>query len=159
METIYNNIPETAAEETSANVGAAEEVAEVKPYAFRRLCAEDMFLMLQIIKKIGIKEFKECFEDERVGVIIGKLFNKESGTNTAALYTLGGTIMLPALDTIIGNIPKCKEELYTLLADVSNMAKDDIRKMDAVLFVEMLTDFIKKPEFPGFIKVVSKSFR
>ena len=157
METIYNNNPET---ETIAAVGAAEEVAEVKPYVFRRLCAEDMFLMLQIIKKIGIKEFKECFEDERVGVIIGKLFNKENGgTNTAALYTLGGTIMLPALDTIIGNIPKCKEELYTLLADVSNMAKDDIRKMDAVLFVEMLTDFIKKPEFPGFIKVVSKSFR
>lgn len=152
METIYNNVPETPTE-------AGGNVAEVKPYIFRSLCAEDLFLMLQIVKKIGIKEFKECFEDERVGVIIGKLFNKGENTNTAALYTLGGTILLPAIDTIIGNIPKCKEELFELLSSVSNMGKDEIRKMDAVLFVEMLTDFFKKPEFPGFIKVVSKSFK
>ena len=41
----------------------AEAVVVEKPYTFRPLQAEDTFLMCKVIKAIGIKEFKACFED------------------------------------------------------------------------------------------------
>ena len=143
-------------------IEAAEAVEEKKPYEFRKLCSDDIFLMLQVIKKIGIKEFKSCFEDEAVGKTISKLFNKgenDGKENDAAIYAVAGVVLMPALDIIIGALPKCKDELYNLLGEVSNLKADEIRKLDAVVFVEMVIDFFKKPEFPDFFKVVSKLFK
>ena len=34
-----------------------------KVYTLRTLTADDMFPMFQIISKIGIKEFKNCFDN------------------------------------------------------------------------------------------------
>ena len=140
----------------------AEAVEEKKPYEFRKLRSDDIFLMCQVIKKIGIKEFKACFEDESVGKVIGKVFGKgeENGKdNDAALYAVAGVVLMPALDIIIGALPRCKDELYNLLGEVSNLKADEIRKLDAVVFIEMVIDFFKKPEFPDFFKVVSKLFK
>ena len=142
----------------------------VKPYIFRKLSSDDMFLMFTIIKKIGIKEFKNCIEGDSVERLV-KSFKKSKAANNAenaeketadnaesALIAVGLAVGVDALDVILGNLPKCKEEMYELLANVSGMKVKDIRA-DALLFMEMVIDFFKKPEFPAFYKVVSKLFR
>lgn len=131
------------------------EVAE-KPYTFRKLSAEDMFLMFTIIKKIGIREFKQLFEGDTLDALVNQF--KTAGGDDKALTAVGVSIGLDLIDLVIGNLPKCEKEIYQLLAQVSGMTEDEI-KADMILFTEMVIDFVKKDEFPAFIKVVSRLFK
>jgi hypothetical protein len=133
-----------------------ETVETVKPYTFRKLSAEDMFLMFRIIKKIGVNEFKKCFEGEALDTLVTGF--KNSGGDDKALTAIGVSIGFDAVDLILGNLPKCEKEIYQLLAQVSGMTEDDVKK-DMILFTEMVVDFVKKDEFPDFIKVVSRLFK
>ncbi len=152
------NIKNTQVEEQVTTAGTVA-VVEEKPYSFRTLKSDDVFLMLNIISKIGIKEFKSCFEDEDVVKSISKLASKNNGSDNSNYVSIGVMVVLPAVDIILKNINKCKSDLYTLLGQVSNMSADKIAKLDAVVFLEMVIDFFKKPEFPDFFKVVSKLFK
>ena len=135
------------------------EQETVKPYEFRKLSSDDLFLMLTIIKKIGLKEFKKCVETDQLKEHIKAYQAAEPGEGKEkALLALGVAVGLDAVDLILGNLPKCKSEIYQLLAQVSGMPEDDI-KADMILFTEMVIDFFKKAEFPAFIKVVSRLFK
>lgn len=131
----------------------------VKPYKFRKLSSEDVFLMFRILGKIGIKEFKSCFSGENLEALIAS-FKQSDGENDSAqaLTAIGVSVGFDAIDIILNNLPKCEQEIYQLLAQTSDM-KEKAIKADALLFTEMLVDFIKKEEFPDFIKVVSKLFK
>ena len=146
----------TEAIEMKEPVEAVETVEPVKPYTFRKLSAEDMFLMFTIIKKIGVNEFKKCFEGDAIETLVTAF--KNSGGDEKALTAVGVSIGFDAIDLILGNLPKCEKEIYTLLAQVSGMTEDEVKK-DMILFTEMVIDFVKKEEFPAFIKVVSKLFK
>ena len=142
-------------------VEAAEVVEQEtpKPYTFRALSSDDIFLMCSIIKKIGLKELKTCIEGEELEKLIDVFKDTEDGADKEnALLAVGAGAVVNVIDVIIGNLPKCKEEIYQLLSDTSNLSVDEIRA-DALLFTEMLIDFFKKKEFPAFIKVVSKLFK
>lgn len=138
-------------------VEAAETVEQetAKPYTFRKLASDDLFLMCTIIKKIGLREFKTLFEGDNLSKLMA-LF-KETKTDDEMLVELGG-VVFEAIEIVIGNLPRCKEEIYQLLSQTSDLTVDAIRA-DALMFTEMLIDFFKKEEFPAFIKVVSKLFR
>ena len=140
--------------EKNENIQAVEPATE-KPYTFRKLSAEDMFLMFSIIKKIGVKEFKKCFEGDSLETLMSAF--KDSGGDEKALTAVGVAIGFDVVDLILGNLPKCEKEIYQLLAQVSGMSEDEVKK-DMILFTEMVIDFIKKEEFVDFIKVVSKLF-
>lgn len=134
-----------------------------KRYTFRKLGAPDLFLMMSIVKKIGLKEFKENFTEESVKNIVsafkanGGEDTENDGSKEKAFVQVGISIGVDILDLLLGNMPKCEKEIYTLLSRVSGLPENEIKE-DAVFFTEMLMDFLKKPEFPDFIKVVLKSF-
>lgn len=125
-------------------------------YTFRQLSSEDMFLMFRILKKIGIREFKACFEGDALNKLITAFRNPES--NEDSIMAFGLEIGFDAVDVILGNLPNCEKEIYQLLSAVSGMDEAAI-KADMILFTEMIVDFVKKDEFPAFIKVVSKLFK
>lgn len=146
--------------ETVEAVEIVEPVETQKPYTFRRLNAEDVFLMFNVISKIGVKEIKEAFEDEDVIKTISNMASKNGAENGKdALYTVGVSVIVSVADIVLKNIGKCKNDLYALLGQVSNMEARKIAELDAVVFIEMVIDFFKKPEFPDFFKVVSKLFK
>lgn len=128
-----------------------------KPYHFRRLVSTDAFAMFKIISKIGLNEFTDCFGKDGIKDLIAQFSGDSETGKTASI--VGVSVALEIANVIFGNLPKCEAEIYKLLADVSGMSEKDIRKMDFVLFTEMIIDFIKKDEFPAFIKVVSKLFK
>ena len=147
-----------AIEKTEKN-GQDEAVeAAVKPYTFRTLSADDMFLMFKIIKAIGLKEIKTCFEGDDLEKLISAFDNTDAEGKDSALLSVGAGIALEAADLLIGNLPKCEKEIYQLLAQVSGLPVDEVKK-DMILFTEMLIDFVQKEEFPAFIKVVSRLFK
>lgn len=146
--------------ETINETVTTETVEAVKPYTFRALGAPDIFLMTKIIKKIGVKEFKACFEGGGIQSLIRESVKdaKEKG-ETPDIVSVGVGVALDLADVILGNLYLCEEDIYRLLSNVSNLSVEEIKAPgNAVMFVEMLMDFFKKEEFRDFFKAVSKLF-
>lgn len=144
--------------ETIEKNETAEQAAEEKRYTFRKLSSPDIFLMLRIFGKIGVKELKNCFKGESLEMLIDAV--DKNGLDGKAIAAIGVSVGFDGVDIILNNLPKCEQEIYQLLAQVADgsVTVDEIKE-DALLFMEMLADFIKKEEFPAFIKVVSKWFK
>ena len=136
--------------------------AAVKAYTFRLLGAPDIFLMAKIISQIGVKEFKACFESEGINSLIRNMMaaEKEEGKEDSNIVSVGVGVAVELAGVILGNLPKCEADIYQLLSQTSNLTVEEIKAPgNAVMFLEMVIDFIKKEEFPDFIKVVSKLFK
>lgn len=166
-EIITKNTAEAVFEESKENTQeVVENTAErEKPYILRELCAEDVFPMLAILKKIGIKEFKECFSKETLENIVGMFMDgaKAENKNENDTMVAVGLSILPSVldvaDILIGNLAKCENEFYKFLENVSNLSVDQIKKLKMADFFEMIVDVLKKEEFKDFFKVVSRLFK
>lgn len=139
-----------------------ETSTAAKPYTFRQLGGEDMFLMFRIIGKIGVKEFNACFENDGIrqliaGVAEGKAEGEEEKSATSAVTYIA--VILEIADVIFKNLPKCEDEVFKLLSQTSDLTIEQVKALSLAQFTEMVVDFIKKEEFRDFIKVVSKLFR
>lgn len=121
----------------------------------RSLTAEDMFPMFQIISKIGVKEFKDCFASDDVKKAVAAM-SSGGEANNADIATIGMTVAIDIAGIIISNIGKCKEDIYQLLAQLSGKNKNYIAKLPMMDFVNMIVSVIKKEEFKDFFQAVSK---
>ena len=137
----------------TTNIQALEPVKEEKTYTLRALEASDVFMMSKIIGAIGIKEFKDCFESDAIKSMITNPDDEE------AVASVGVAVFLDIAEIILGNIPKCEEDVYAFLGNLSGMKPEQIESLPMVTFTEMIIDVIKKEEFKDFIKVVSKLFK
>ena len=148
--------------ENNFDITSAEAIAE-KPYTFRQLGAPDIFLMAKIISKIGINEFKACFEGEGLKGLISNAYAEEKakGEDTDSnIISVGAGVFLEVVNVILGNLDKCESDIYQMLAQTSNLSVKEIKAPgNAAMFLEMVIDFVKKDEFKDFIKVVSRLFK
>lgn len=129
-----------------------QPVQQQKPYTLKRLQSKDVFPMLRILSKIGMSELKECFSSHAVTEAISRA--TESGKDID-LSAVGVNVAVDIASVIVTNIPKCEQDIYAFLSQLSGMHVQDIADLDAVVFFEMIVDVIKKPEFRDFMKVVS----
>jgi hypothetical protein len=127
-----------------------------KIYTFRTLQATDVFLMFKILGKIGINEFAESFGKESVQKMVTGL-TAENGMADFA-RTAGIAVTLEVVNVVLGNLPKCEQEIFQMLSNTSNLTVKQVQKLDFLTFTEMVIDFVRKPEFRDFIKVASKLF-
>lgn len=129
-----------------------------KAYELRDLTADDMFPMFQIISKIGIREFKSCFESENVKKLVAEVTSgKESKDDLKA--TVGVAVAFDLASVILSNLANCKADIYQLLAQLSGMSVKDIGKLPMATFMEMIIDVIKKKEFSDFFQAAVKLFK
>lgn len=128
-----------------------------KAFELRNLTADDMFPMFQIISKIGVKEFKHCFESADVKKAVEAVSSGKDGQE--ALAAVGMTVAFDLAGVIISNLPSCKEDIYLLLSQLSGMKTKDIASLPMVTFMEMIVAVIKKEEFTDFFQAVSKLFK
>lgn len=133
------------------NVVVAENET-AKPYTFRKFTSIDVFPMFKVLGKIGLNEFTKCFENESIKDIISK-------NNNSSADVVGLSVFLEAANVILGNLPKCEQEIYQILSQTSNLSVEQIKDLEMAVFFEMVVDFIKKDDFKDFFKVVSRSFK
>lgn len=74
-------------------------------YELRKLCSKDMFPMFNIIRKIGVKEFKACFESEEVK----KMIQSDGKKN---LNSIGIAIITDVIGIILDHVSDC-EKIFT----------------------------------------------
>lgn len=133
----------------------ATETQSEKPYVFRRLTTQDIFPTLKLLNKIGFKDIKENEGLKNVvSMLSGKTVNGKVDVNK-----LGIDIFLEIACLVFENVPKCENELYTLLSQTSNLGVEEIKNQDMAITFEMIVDFVKKEEFGDFFKVALKLFK
>lgn len=124
-------------------------------YELKTLTSKDMFPMFKIISKIGIKEFRSCFESEDVKKLASAAAKGEE-VNASAV---GMMIVMDIVSIVLSKLPDCENEIYSFLVGISNKKRNELEAMSMVEFTQMIIDVIKKEEFADFIGVVSKSFK
>lgn len=126
---------------------------------FKQLKSSDMFIMFKIINKIGLNEIKNLLEPKTIEKLVDGFKGKVKAKDKDSLmYSVGLSVSIEMVNVIIGNLPKCEDEIYTLLSRVSGKSKKEISELDMVTFTEYIVEFVKKDEFKDFIKVASKLF-
>lgn len=131
---------------------------KTKAYELRELTADDMFPMFQIISKIGIREFKSCFESENVKKLVAEMTSGKASKDELKA-TVGVTVAFDLASVILSNLSSCKDDIYQLLAQLSGMTAKDIGKLPMTVFMEMVIDVIKKKEFADFFQAAVKLFK
>ena len=151
-----NVIEPTAVEGVGTEIQEGDITME-KVYTFRKLGAGDVFLMFKILGKIGINEFAECFGKETVQKMFSGMTSKEGVQDFTT--SMGIAVTLEMANIILGNLPKCEQEIFQMLSNTSNLTVNQVRKLDFATFMSMVIDFVKKDEFKDFIKVASRLFK
>lgn len=126
---------------------------------FKQLKSSDMFIMFKIINKVGLNEIKNQLEPKTIEKLVDSFKGKGKAKDKDSLmYSVGLSVSIEMVNVIIGNLPKCEDEIYTLLSRVSGKSKKEISELDMVTFTEYIVEFVKKDEFKDFTKVALKLF-
>lgn len=125
-----------------------------KAFELRQLTADDIFPMFQIISKIGVREFKSCFESEEVRKAIMDMVS--GAKDQANVSAVGLTVAVDIAGVIISNLYKCKDDIYQLLSQLSGMKTKEIASLPMTTFLEMIVAVVKKEEFKDFFQGVTK---
>lgn len=89
-----------------------------KPYELRELCGDDVFPLLNIIRKIGLNEIKSCINDDTVTNAIGSVMNfinrKGTASPTEGNETGLGVIPSPVAESTENDTTEGNETLVAL---------------------------------------------
>ena len=143
-------------------------------YELRKLCADDIFPMVNIISKIGIENMADCFDAKEMADIMNSVDStldeadgkessdeadgKESSDNTMAdvlTKQIGIKVIMKLVGLLLKNFGKIKRELYQFLAGLSGMTEKEIAALPLGTFTQMIVDVFKKEELSDFFQVVS----
>lgn len=134
-------------------------------YTFRKLKSTDIFLMVQIINKIGVAELKGLLDKDSIKNVVESVIGnanetenaeKKTDDKTDVLTQIGISLAFDVATIILKNLAKCETDIYEMLANVSEKDIDFIKNLDMDVFFGMIINFCKKDEFKDFLKVVSK---
>lgn len=108
---------------------------QTKPYEFRKLKADDLFLILNFVKKIGLGKITE--------VLQGNIDKFTSDTDETEV----GIAVIDIAQVVIESLSDCKAEIYALLEATSNLSIEQIKDLDITTFIAMVKDFVTQKEF------------
>lgn len=130
-----------AVEEVKEQQEAVEEVIE-KPYTLRKFKDSDLFKLLAIFKKIGIKDFKDAF--------------MQVSSGEKSLKDIGILATFDMADILIGNLSKAEEEIYSLYSDMSGIPVEEMKDMEFGTLPLMIFDSFNEVKNTSFFKVLFK---
>lgn len=117
-----------------------------KMYTLRELETSDIFVFTQILSKIGIREFKDCFA----------VANTEGEADENTVDRRGVEVFLNMLEIILANVHLCEDRIYHLLARLSGMKAQEIAKLPPAVFMDMISDVFHAEGFHDFFTGASK---
>ena len=119
----------------------------------RRLQATDLFSMVKILNGIGLKNFKDVIDTDKIKEM-RKSINDDNAEQVVS--DIGMNVVMSVLSVILENLPSVETDLYNFVGSVANMKAKDVAKMDIGDFMDLLISIAKKEEFKDFFKRASK---
>lgn len=131
-------------------VAESDERAKVveRPYTLRTLKDKDLFPMLKILKKIGIKDFKDAFIQSRS--------DKQAVDGEEVVKNIGILTAFDIADILLGNLEKAEIEIYAMWSDISGIPTDEMKEMEFGTLPLMIMDTFSNVRNSSFFKVLSK---
>ena len=126
--------------ETPVEAVEEEEVIE-RPYKLRKLKDGDLFPLLKLFRKIGLKEFKDAFMQYASG---------------KSLEEVGVLVILDMADVIIGNLDKVEDEVYEFWSSLSGLPVEDMKEMEFGTLPLMIYDSFNEVKNTSFFKALFK---
>lgn len=117
-----------------------EEVIE-RPYAMRKLKDSDLFPLLQLLRKIGLQNFKQSFIQETEGKTV---------------KAVGITVVLDMADIIIANLGTASDDIYEMWSGLSGIPVNEMKEMEFGTLPLMIYDTFNEVKNTSFFKVLSK---
>ena len=119
----------------------------------RRLQATDLFSMVKILNGIGLKNFKDVIDTNKIKEM-RKSINDDNAEQVVS--DIGMNVVMSVLSVILENLPSVETDLYNFIGSVANMKAKDVAKMDIGDFMDLLISIAQKEEFKDFFKRASK---
>lgn len=120
----------------------------------RELRGDDLFTMLNIVTKLGIKdEFVKLFD----GVVADAKANAENedADNSINESVMGVKVVAALLQVVLGNLSVVKHELNSLLADLTGQTEQQIADLPFSDYTGLIMAFFKKPELTDFFHSIA----
>ena len=119
----------------------------------RRLQATDLFGMVKILNRIGLKNFKDVIDTDKIKEM-RKSINDDNAEQVVS--DIGMNVVMSVLSVILENLPSVETDLYNFIGSIANMKAKDVAKMDIGDFMDLLISIAQKEEFKDFFKRASK---
>lgn len=119
----------------------------------RRLQATDLFGMVKILNKIGLKNIKDAIDVNEIKEMRKGL---TEGNEAQVMSDIGMNVVMSVLGVIFEHLPSVETDLYNFVGSVANMKAKDVAKMDVGDFMDLLISIAQKEEFKDFFNRASK---
>ncbi|MFP7331648.1 hypothetical protein [Bacillus subtilis] len=120
----------------------------------RELRGDDLFTMLNIVTKLGIKdEFVKLFD----GAVADAKANDENEDADKSINesVMGVKVVAALLQVVLGNLSVVKHELNSLLADLTGQTEQQIADLPFSDYTGLIMAFFKKPELTDFFHSIA----
>ena len=124
-----------------------------KAYKLRTPTLDDVFPMVEIIKKIGFEEIEKCFSRENTEKIIANI-NDEGGK--VDMNAVGYQIGTKIFGVIVRNLSVCKDDIYQLLSQLSGLTISEVGALPLPIVWKMLKELINGDTFKDFFTEASE---
>lgn len=158
---IEDQVTENQVEEVTE---AVEEVIE-KPYTLRKLQDGDLYPLLQLLRKLGLKDFKNAFIEkkneykQRINAFDPNLYETDAEKAKAIEdfeENTGIDVFLDMADVMISKIETHKDSIYEFYSNLSGIQPEEIMKMEFGTLPLMIYDSFSEVKNTAFFKVLSK---
>ena len=127
-------------------------------YTLRGLNADDLFDVIRIVTKIGVREVKKCFAAEDLKKMLNDM-KEEGNENESTVAVVGLSVIMDVASLVLEHLPECKSDLYRLLSNLSGMQETEISVLPAGTFFGMIMDVLKHPSFNDFFQQLVGLFK
>ena len=119
----------------------------------RRLQATDLFGMVKILNKIGLKNIKDAIDVNEIKEMRKGL---TEGNEAQVMSEIGMNVVMSVVGVVFERLPSVETDLYNFVGSVANMKAKDVAKMDVGDFMDLLISIAQKEEFKDFFNRASK---
>ena len=122
----------------------------------RNLQSSDLFAMVKILNKLGIKNIKDSIDMKEIREA-RKNITKENEKEVAS--EIGTMVIMSIITIVLENLPEIENDLYKFIGGIANIKDKDVAKMGINEFTDLLFEIANKEDFKDFFKRASKLIR
>lgn len=138
---------------------AVEEVIE-RPYTLRKLMDADLFPLLQLLRKLGVKDVKNAIVESRAKNKFnpGDYETEEERAEALNKFkeTAGVDVVFDMADLLISKLDTHSNDIYEFFSNLAGVSADEIKNMEFGTLPLMIYDSFSEVKNTAFFKVLTK---
>lgn len=118
----------------------------------RNIQASDLFALVRMLKKIGIKDLKSVFNTDEIKSLREKSKNGEK----IDYVEIGINGVMSIFTIIIEKLDIIENDFYVFVGNIANTEPTEIATMKIDKFMELINEIVHKEEFKDFFNQALK---